>query len=182
MRALLLVAILPVASCLRLGLIAAVSARRRVAATPVMGFFDQFTENLKQMADQRVGRASHIMLRSSEGVLTQLKMWKRDIDDDEVAFAERAMLSSVCRSAPKGGDLGFVTRGKLTKEFDDVIFEKEPGYVYGPVTTQFGYHLIYLHSCREPRGATGLSSVDAGGRIGNAINQLKNYVPKGSGN
>ena len=64
-----------------------------------------------------------------------------------------------------GGDLGFVTRGKLSKEFDDVIFEEEPGFVYGPITTQFGSHLIYLHSCREPSGAGGLNAADPGGRI-----------------
>jgi len=34
-------------------------------------------------------------------------------------------------------------------EFDRVVFNEEPGAVYGPVQTNFGNHLIFLHSCRR---------------------------------
>lgn len=129
------------------------------AASPCMSglgdFLGQVAKNLKQMSDQRVGRASHIMLRPSADATNILSRWKADIADDEGKFQARARESSQCRSAPRGGDLGFVTRGKLSSEFDDVIFEEEVGFVYGPIQTQFGYHLIYLHSCREPTGAAG---------------------------
>jgi len=77
--------------------------------------------------------------------------WKAELGDDPEAFAELARASSQCPSRVKGGDLGFFTRGKMVKEFDRVVFSQEPGYVYGPVRTDFGHHLIYLHSCREPR-------------------------------
>ena len=43
-----------------------------------------------------------------------------------------------------------MTRGKLSEKFDDVLFQEPPGRVYGPVVMQFGLHLIFLHSCREP--------------------------------
>ena len=125
--------------------------QKRTAAERAASFLAQVGENLKQIADQRVGRASHIMLRVSDDALAKLSVWKKEIEvstDVVAAFYERARLSSVCRSASKGGDLGFVTRGKLSKEFDDVIFEQEPGYIYGPLKTQFGYHLVYVHSCR----------------------------------
>ena len=79
-----------------------------------------------------------------------LRSWKAEIADDAEKFAERARTDSHCRSASKGGDLGFVTRGKLSEQFDDVLFNEEPERVYGPLVTQFGLHLIYLHSCREP--------------------------------
>ena len=122
--------------------------------------FKQVSQNMKQMTDQRVGRASHIMLRPSDDAAAELlREWKAEIGDDEAKFQERARASSECRSAPRGGDLGFVTRGKLSPEFDEVIFEEEPGFVYGPLQTQFGYHLIYLHSCREPSGTGTLNAV-----------------------
>ena len=130
-----------------------------------MNLLDTLVNNLKQISDQRVGRASHIMLRPAADAETTLASWKAEIGTDEAAFRERAIESSQFRSAPRGGDLGFVTRGTLSKEFDDVIFEEEPGFVYGPITTQFGSHLIYLHSCREPSGAGGLNAADPGGRI-----------------
>ena len=37
------------------------------------------------------------------------------------------------------------------KQFDAVLFTEEPGRCYGPVTTPAGLHLIFLHSCREPK-------------------------------
>eukprot|EP00967_Tisochrysis_lutea_P049380 scaffold60483_cov39-Tisochrysis_lutea.AAC.1 len=122
------------------------------------GFLGQIAKNMKQMTDQRVGRASHIMLRPSASAAETLDGWKVEIADDEDKFQARARKSSQCRSAPRGGDLGFVTRGKLSPEFDEVIFEEEPGYVYGPIRTQFGYHLIYLHSCREPTSSGGIGA------------------------
>lgn len=82
--------------------------------------------------------------------MQQLEAWKVEIGDDEAKFAEIARTHSVCPSRQKGGDLGFFTRGKMVKEFDNVVFSEEPGAVYGPVRSDFGHHLIYLHSCRTP--------------------------------
>uniref|UniRef100_A0A7S4B5F8 Peptidyl-prolyl cis-trans isomerase n=1 Tax=Chrysotila carterae TaxID=13221 RepID=A0A7S4B5F8_CHRCT len=146
------------------------------AKSPVMAFsfFEELAENLKQFTDQRVGRASHIMLRGSEVAVAQLIEWKREIADDEELFAERARQSSACRSSAKGGDLGFVTRGKLTKQFDDVIFSEEPGYVYGPVTSEFGHHLIFLHSCREPSASSGLNLMNSRLRMATTTRSMQN--------
>ena len=46
----------------------------------------------------------------------------------------------------KGGDLGEFKRGQMVKEFDDVVFGGQPGILYGPVKTHFGYHLITIKS------------------------------------
>ena len=118
-----------------------------------------------QMVDQRVARVSHVMLRTDEAALNLrtagecyelLTGWKEVICDAsrEGTILERfetcARERSECASKDKSGDLGFVTRGKLSKEFDTVIFKEEPGNVYGPIQTRQGLHLLYLHSCREP--------------------------------
>ena len=49
--------------------------------------------------------------------------------------------------------------GDIEMSERDDPFEEEPGFVYGPLQTQFGYHLIYLHSCREPSGTGTLNAV-----------------------
>ena len=126
-------------------------------ARPIhMNVFEKFGDNMKQLTDQRVARVSHIMLPTTPENVEQLAAWKAEISNDEEKFSARAKESSTCRSAASGGSLGFITRGKLGKEFDSVIFEEEPGFVYGPTQTPFGHSIIFVHTCREPKGAKSL--------------------------
>ena len=85
------------------------SSRARAAAPRMQGFFDGLKDIALQYADQRVARASHIQLRAGDDSGILLAQWKEEIGDDEEKFAARARESSTCRSAPKGGDLGFLT-------------------------------------------------------------------------
>ena len=108
--------------------------------------------SLERISDWRVARASHILLKDfDEAAVGQLGDLKAEIGEDPKKFAEMAKQHSQCRSSKRGGDLGFFTRGKMVKEFERVVFSEEPGYVYGPVRTDFGNHLIYIHSCRTPQ-------------------------------
>lgn len=45
-------------------------------------------------------------------------------------------------TAERGGELGWIRRGVLVKEFEDVAFRIRPGVVSRPVQTTFGFHLI----------------------------------------
>ncbi|ROL61923.1 parvulin peptidyl-prolyl isomerase, partial [Bacteroidetes/Chlorobi group bacterium ChocPot_Mid] len=45
-------------------------------------------------------------------------------------------------SANSGGELGWVSKGKLLPEFEKAAFELLPGQTSMPVETPFGYHLI----------------------------------------
>jgi peptidyl-prolyl cis-trans isomerase SurA len=47
-------------------------------------------------------------------------------------------------SAANGGELGFVSRGTLVKEFEETAFALEEGEISEPVRTQFGFHIIQL--------------------------------------
>ena len=58
-------------------------------------------------------------------------------------FAKLASeLSGDPGSKQKGGDIGFVARGKTVKPFEDALFSLKPGEISGVIETKFGYHLI----------------------------------------
>jgi peptidyl-prolyl cis-trans isomerase D len=57
-------------------------------------------------------------------------------------------------SASQGGDLGFVARGTLAKEFEQALFAlKKPGDLSAPVRTSYGLHLIKLTGVKSASSA-----------------------------
>ena len=71
---------------------------------------------------------------------------QRIVDAEGQNFAEVAMeVSEDPGTAENGGDLGFIPRGLLVPEFEDVLFDQlqDGGEMPGvPIETDFGYHII----------------------------------------
>jgi peptidyl-prolyl cis-trans isomerase C len=81
--------------------------------------------------------ARHILV-SSEAECNALKA---EIEEG-TSFAEAAAEHSQCPSGRKGGDLGRFTPGQMVPEFDKAVFNGDVGVLYGPIKTQFGFHLL----------------------------------------
>jgi len=64
-------------------------------------------------------------------------------------FAEAAMAYSEGPTGPKGGDLGYFSRGRMVPEFETATFKLKVGEISEPVLTQFGWHIIKVFDQRQ---------------------------------
>lgn len=54
-------------------------------------------------------------------------------------------------SADRGGEIGWVVKGRTVPEFEDTVFAmKQPGSISPPVETKFGLHLIQMVERKPP--------------------------------
>ena len=99
---------------------------------------DYYNKNLisfRAQTGQR--RISHILVETKEEAEEVLKELKKGMD-----FAELAKEISIGPSSSRGGDLGFVSKGQMVKEFEDVAFKLNVNQLSSVVQTQFGYHIL----------------------------------------
>lgn len=81
--------------------------------------------------------ARHILVATEE----ECNALKSQIENG-LSFEEAAIENSKCPSGRKGGDLGRFSPGQMVHEFDQAVFNGDVGVLYGPIKTQFGYHLL----------------------------------------
>ena len=68
-------------------------------------------------------------------------------------FAALARAHSRCPSAEQGGNLGQITRGQTTPEFEQALLALTPGALCAePVATRYGFHIVRLD--RKHDGST----------------------------
>ncbi len=84
--------------------------------------------------------ASHILVKTKEEAELCLGLIKAGR-----SFEELASEKSLCPSKKRGGNLGWFTRGKMVREFEQACFSAKKGQIIGPVKTQFGYHVIKIN-------------------------------------
>jgi parvulin-like peptidyl-prolyl isomerase len=60
--------------------------------------------------------------------------------------------------ADNGGDLGFIMRGQMVEEFEDVVFNLGIGKTSDIFRTRFGFHIAKVYA-RESEGIAGLEDV-----------------------
>jgi len=81
--------------------------------------------------------ARHILVETEE----KCNELKAEIEGGK-PFEEVAKDYSTCPSSAQGGDLGEFGPGQMVPEFDKAVFSGDVGVLYGPIQTQFGYHLL----------------------------------------
>jgi len=91
------------------------------------------------------------VLPNSEDTLSAMAV----IDEIKVLIADGTPFEEIAvdysqdpGSAEKGGDLGWVPRGRMVKPVEDAAFALEKGKISGVVQSQFGFHIIKLEDRR----------------------------------
>lgn len=112
-------------------------------------------------------KASHILIRTTEGSaesdgIAQAKMQnivQRLAKED---FAKVAgQVSEDPGSKAKNGDLGYFSKGRMVKEFEDVAFTTPVGKLSSVIKTPFGYHILKVMD-KKPAQTTSFEAAKSG--------------------
>lgn len=138
--------------------------QRRVAEAVAMGTVTEeemrkrFDSNRAQYNKPAQIKVSHMLFRVAEKGQEAVAQAKARIVQAKLAdggkFEDLAkQYSDDPGSAERGGDLGFVSKGTLVKEFEEVAWALKPGETSGLVKTQYGLHIIRVHEVKEAEKA-----------------------------
>ena len=119
-----------------------------------------YAKNRARFCAPDIYEASHILFaavpdddRAYAQARADAKAVLKTLQENQGCFAERAQTYSCCPSAAQGGNLGQLTRGQTTPEFEQVLLALVPGELCAePVETRYGFHIIRLdrfHPGRE---------------------------------
>jgi peptidyl-prolyl cis-trans isomerase C len=105
----------------------------------------RYDKEVAALPKQEEVHARHILVKTEDEAKEIIK--ELDAGKD---FTELAKEKSTDPNKADGGDLGYFTRGRMVKEFEDAAFSMPVGsYSKTPVKTDFGYHVIKVEDKRD---------------------------------
>lgn len=117
-----------------------------------------YEANKSRFEEQEQVRAAHILVPLAENASAdEEKKAREDVAKIQAELKSGKSFAAVAdaRNAPNaagpGGELGWITRGKTVKPFEDAAFALEAGQVSDPVRSPFGLHVIKVEE-KKPGG------------------------------
>lgn len=101
-----------------------------------------YKENIESFKTQEMVKASHILIKGTGEDSLQRAHELYDQIKCKDDFFKIASDCSDCPSNCQGGDLGYFSKGKMVKDFEEVAFSLAKDEFSEPVKTEFGYHII----------------------------------------
>ncbi len=115
-----------------------------------------FDNNSQRFVTEPLVSASHILLaaakddparrehtrRQAEQLIEDLQSYSSD--QQSVVFAQLAGEYSDCPSGKTRGELGQISKGQTTPEFERQLFSMEEGLAARPVESRYGYHVVRI--------------------------------------
>ncbi len=132
----------------------------QVPDSEVKAYYD---EHIAEYSHEPEVQARHILVQINDQQDEAAAKKKIDAAKARLAAGEAfakvaAEVSEDTGSKAQGGELGWFSKGRMVKEFEDAAFGAEEGKVVGPVKSAFGFHLIEVEG-RRPGGATPMDEV-----------------------
>ncbi|MHB8735395.1 MAG: peptidylprolyl isomerase [Terriglobales bacterium] len=131
------------------------AARVQVSDNQVAQFYQANAANYS--TPERV-KASHILFKTvglTPAAATAIKQKAEEVLKQVRAGGDFAALAKKYSedpgSAVNGGELGFFTRGRMVKAFEDAAFTLQPGQVSDLVQTEYGFHIIKVEAHEAAR-------------------------------
>jgi len=90
-------------------------------------------------------RVSHILVNSMEEAGKVEELLQRN------TFSWVARRHSIDKHTGVGGDLGFLSKGNMIPEFEEVVFDMKIGEVSDVIESELGYHFVKVTDAREAR-------------------------------
>jgi peptidyl-prolyl cis-trans isomerase C len=124
------------------------SVKIQVSPEETKKFYDSHPELFE------LRKASQILIhpdspKEEADALKKAQALRAKLDANPKSFAKLAKESSDDSiSGKRGGDLGELRRGGMAPELEKALFEAKAPSIVGPVKTQFGYHILQVHSVR----------------------------------
>ncbi|MHC4466759.1 MAG: peptidylprolyl isomerase [Planctomycetota bacterium] len=91
----------------------------------------------------------HINWQSDEKTAQQLM--QKAYSEMKAGTPFELLVSKYSDCPDRGGDLGYITVGQMVEEFDDVVFNLNPGQTSDVFRTRFGFHIAKLYDRKPPQ-------------------------------
>ena len=117
-----------------------------VTRSEVKEFYKTYKDSLPILP--MMAKVRHLQVPIKPGVAAKektksfLSELKSQIVDGNSSFSDVAKAHSLDPSKNNGGELGWVKRGSLVKNFETAAFTIELGEISDPIETEFGYHIL----------------------------------------
>ncbi len=113
---------------------------------------EYYEENKDKFRSDEQIRVAHIVKyvnwQTDEATAMQAMHEAHDQINSGVPF--ETVVDKYTDCADSGGDLGYVMRGQMVEEFEDAIFNLNPGQVSDVFRTRFGFHIAKVYDRRPP--------------------------------
>jgi len=121
-------------------------AKIKVSKKDVFSFFKTYKDSLPFFPTE--AKIRHILIKpeASDSIKKETLSFLNKIKDQIIKGEEFGVLAEKHSMDPgskkKGGDLGWVKRGSLLKEFEETTFTIKPKTISSPIKTEVGYHIL----------------------------------------